>query len=265
MLVNRLRSAPLCEMCGGSGRTINPRVVERVRAHAEAVGPTLAALSLSHLAGDMVACTRCAGTGSPLRARVELAAYCGDEGAQAALGPRRHRPDCYVGPSEHVGDCGSWEWLPHRAFAAWVRGLQRWADLGRVPGWLPAFAAHAGFEVGLRGYQPGRAEAFEAAVETSRRMRAWLGDPGPHTLAFVRAAHDGAGPFASMPFPIRAMLSGVLQFEPGCGGVARQIDPDGLSSAGHVLGWSARNVGEAPVREAIQRSLIAWALSPGES
>lgn len=149
------------------------------------------------------------------------------------------------------------------AFPEWVRGLSRWADVGRVPGWLPAFAAHAGFEVGLRGYQPGRSEAFDAAVETSRRMRAWLGDPGPHTLVFVRAAHDGAGPFASMPFPIRAMLSGVLQFEPGCGGVARQIDPDGMSSAGHVLGWSARN-GEAPVREEIQRSLIAWALSPGE-
>ena len=66
MLVDRLRSAPLCEACAGDGgwvRSVPFSGQPRVR----------------------VECTRCAGTGSPLRARVELAAYCGDLAARSVV------------------------------------------------------------------------------------------------------------------------------------------------------------------------------------
>lgn len=59
-LAVRLRSAPMCGACDGCGAMRRD--------------------------DDVTPCRRCAGTGSPLRARVELAAHCGSPVARAALG-----------------------------------------------------------------------------------------------------------------------------------------------------------------------------------
>ena len=96
LLVERLRVASACERCGGSGRV--PVSAHEREGIAEAVRRGMTTDMVAALAvgiGD--ACPACAGTGSPLRARVELAAYCGDQAARAALGDRVvRRKDGYL-------------------------------------------------------------------------------------------------------------------------------------------------------------------------
>jgi hypothetical protein len=67
-------------------------------------------------------CPACAGTGSSLMARVQLAAYCRDETARA-IAPAREWSDAI--------------------FADWARGLAKWADVGPAPGWVLTRAAVA--------------------------------------------------------------------------------------------------------------------------
>jgi len=135
-LAERLRAAPVCERCGGR-RTW--RDCSRHRDDQVSCGPACGVWK------EALPCPACAGTGSPFRARLELAAYCGSEAARAALGGGWLR-DGWVHPDV-------------LAMESWVRGLNAWADVGPVPGWVLVRAAAR-----LVGEAPVRAAISSALI-----------------------------------------------------------------------------------------------------
>lgn len=174
VLVDRLRSAAPCEACGGAGMrtaTLGPKAGR---------------------ADYVAACTRCAGTGSPLRARVELAAYAGDAAARAALGA--------PWDGEHASG------LRALTFSDWTRGLSRWADVGPVPGMVPRVAADAVCNLAWV-VEPGEVLAREVALNRVRNAAA----TAPDTTDWIAAS------------------------------------------------WRFVR-GEQPVRDAVSRALVSWAL-----
>lgn len=216
-------------------------------------------------------CGPCAGAGSPLRARVALAAYCNDLPARLAIlgahNPAAHEippgmVDVATAPFPSVrvetgtfplpeGGHTSVRTVPDSPFAEWVRGLQRWADVGRHASWLEIVAVRAGAGVvhAVTAVPSGKAE------DVLNLCDAWLDRPtqanadawGNAACEWSRMRPDDRRYGVSVPFP------GTLQYPARSSIDARTRIAD-----------AARLAGEAPVREAIQRSLIAWALSPGE-
>jgi hypothetical protein len=176
-LVARLRTAPGCERCGGTGR---------VWVH----------LSRRHFAREET-CPPCAGTGSPFRARVELAAFAGHEAAAATLQPFADDPyvasgaptacsPCVAGDRRNytfAGD-GSWWCLKHahehHDLALWLRGLARWSDIGPAPGWALRMAAVAAARAALTALRCDDPHSSHPDWQAPRghRATAWLPPPG---------------------------------------------------------------------------------------
>lgn len=240
LLVARLRAAPVCERCEGYG-TAN-RIVVGGRRYATGEGP----------------CPPCAGTGSPFRARLELAAYCGSEAARAVC-PDAHLPIAASTFARHER---------HEAFAGFVSGLSRWADVGPVPGWVRRRAALAAsavaheawwdnhktehhsmpdFAPGLCCYGPNR--VLRAARDALLRD-----EPSPRFDAvWVRAFVEASPP----EDPLEWLVA------PEAGAPPEWSVRDEIAVAWNeaVPGHAARLAGEAPVRAAISSALIAWALA----
>jgi hypothetical protein len=259
-LVERLRRAPACERCDSS--TYGAGTLR--------VATTTAAL---------IACPSCAGTGYPLRARVELAAYCGDEAARLVVDPGHefgtyfHLPPTPDRPHGIHGD--------GVRFDEFVGDLSRWADVGPAPGWILVRAAVAAARVALPKYM---ADAHGLGIDAHGRL--YELDPGewvsraslneamlPVVLAPLRAieateavlvgkkdrheARDEIGEVV-LAAGLRVydawwrQLRNLLLLDecldaPGC-------LRDAVESA-------ARLAGEGPVRDAIRRELVAWALA----
>ena len=228
VIVARLRSAPACERCGGTG---------------------LVSMTLG--AGSQ-ACPSCAGTGSPLRARVELAAHCRDEAARAVIPiAEAHHPS---------GRWTSWEHMDqHQALGAWVKSLARWSDIHpRALGWVLVRAAVAAARVALeemrcddphsnspdwqapRGHRATGCASGAAPRRAIAAAEAWLaGDPTEERWTAFHVAYVEAGHLAWLPPPCSTAH------------VARILD---------AISAAAALAGEAPVRRAICDSLVSWAL-----
>jgi hypothetical protein len=249
VLVDRLRSAPPCEACGGSGRVLGPRAL----AIADSLEFTLAEAERAAPDAARVTCGSCAGTGSPRRARFELAAYCGDGAARLAIAAK----PCGCPPADNFDVCAS-----HGSFALWCRGLSRWADVGPVPGWVLVRAMNAGARVvcahWLGEHNPKERRALGIApIGSLEASEAWEDEPGEAThgewaVLWVRAWGPGwpGGPHGSQWLPV--LPAGA---QPGRG--LWSPGPD----VSMVLAECARNGGgEAPVREAVSLALTRWAL-----
>lgn len=244
VLVAWLRAAPVCERCGGTRRAY-------MRPQDDATRP----------------CSACAGTGSPFRARLELAAYCGSEAARAVCGPVEAQGWAAVANPGAL------------SLDVWLRGLSRWSDLHpRAPGWVLVRAAVAAARVALahvmaqeqvckcgsalRAHDIYSGHAFVHACdddfpcecgwleeEAPRRAieaaEAWLSDPSGHTGPAARRWDD-------------AIMSGVED------AILWLPPPPSMAGPDRVLRsieGAARLAGESSVREAVCRSLIEWALS----
>lgn len=223
VLVDRLRRAVPCESCGGYG------VSNVVRGDGERK-------SLG------VPCGRCAGTGSPFRALVELAAYCGHEAARLSLpqwrrcagagcylrcaAPTWHHPVDNSGLANAHIDCVD--------IGKWVAGLARW-----------------GQEIQVR-----------AAVAAARfiHSRAPVDHGGSRALVLLEAAEsldhkawcDAWGALSGgaewcrqwLPTPYNAMPNVHDMSIRVCAGMSR----------------TESTSGEPAVRSAIQSALVSWAL-----
>lgn len=167
LLVARLRAAPACEKCGGRGQ------VEAIE---------VPVLLSSVLRGERywrpltnphtVSCTACAGTGSPFRARVDLAAWLGSEAARHAVDPEHttgtyfHLPPTADRPHGIHGD--------GIRFDEWLSDLKRWADVGPASEWVLVFAGNVAMSVKgarLRGPSGGGGRLLSGltAVEEAAR------------------------------------------------------------------------------------------------
>lgn len=223
LIAERLRRAAPCGYCGGnlpiSGRGLYP---ERVR-----------------VAG-VIPCSLCAGTGSPYRARVELAAYCGDQSARATLpapcpngcGPVAKRMSCWA--------CHS----PNASIPTMVSGILRFADIGPVSGWVLIRAAVAAAREALTIWElaelgsnwPDDEETdFRAPRTAVKATEMWLDCPCEPCWSARHVAYVEAGHLAWLPTPWDA---GVRDSIAAC----------------------ARLAGEPAVRAAISSALISWAL-----
>jgi hypothetical protein len=218
-LVARLRAAPVCERCGGE-RVADVRREWR--------------------------CGACAGAGYALRARVELAAYCGDEAAIGAVGHQiKYACSCRGTDPTHGHGPLRVSGVP---FADWLAGLAVWADVGPAPGWVLAAAIHAPQRDALAACDEqwttiSRWKEARAAVDAMAR---WLSQPNEKHQAEVERRCDGAGPRLRFVTSMRHVFYDVGR---------DHYTADAILDAAVVLG-------EAPVRDAIRAALVAWALDP---
>lgn len=227
-LVARMRVAPGCEKCRGEGLVVTD------------IGPTRS-MPLD--------CRACAGTGSPLRARVELAAYCGDEAARQAVEVREQHG------WEVPAAGGGWVSAGRRAFQMWLAGLSRWSDVGPVPGWARRHAALAASRAAWPAVHPevrrpprvlldDALEAARLAQDSPMRdeaQRAWV-----EAFVVVSPPHD----------PLEWLVA------PEASSPPRWTVRDEVAVAWNeaVPGHAARWAGEQPVRSAICSALSQWAL-----
>lgn len=204
------------------------------------------------------------------RERLELAAYCGDEGARSVVNPADLANDwghCREDDEQpdHCESC-SW-WVVHQVgcpagrLPAWLQGLSRWgpevqvrAGLAAAEVALPVWELSQGFRYqasddSLRCIYSSR--AFSARLSRTwapRRalgaVRAWLEDPSEANRERWYQAQ---------------WVGGIPEWVPFCGD--RDVGP--VETHAFVLGVrsAAQATSEPKVREAIQRGLIAWALS----
>ena len=270
LLVARLRVAPGCETCGGRAWQL-----------------------LSHGRGGLPAphsCVACAGTGTPFRARVELAAYCSDESARGALGYGPMSMRSVVGAVEcPTTDTPLVEIAYVYTLPSWLRGLSRWADIGPVPGWvlvragaaaarvaLPVWEASLGWtwSGGRLLFQGVAGEDVDATLDRGIDVR--VGAP--------RRAIDAADAWLACPCEGHRIAACVtlLDAMPTEGGNGRAWLPCppnrptggwGLETVGvwpstadtaewntRAVSLSARLAGEPAVRAAIQEALVSWSL-----
>lgn len=219
-----LRSEPLCETCGGTGKKrVAGEAPYACHDHRDGM------LSCGPTCGIWRTCSRCAGTGSRLQARIELAAYCGDLGALAAL--------CCPHDDIRDGDrgCICYYARPETPFAAWVARLSRWADVGRAPERAAVAAARHVWARAPRDHGGDRALRLLEGAE------AWLSGLGSKRWSDAWGGLSGGAEWcrAWLPTPYDAM--------PNVHALSVEV--------------CARIAGEQPVREAISSSLIRWALS----
>jgi hypothetical protein len=238
---------------------------------------------------DAGQCSLCAGTGSPFRARVELAAYAGSEAARAAVGaPILVAPA--LPPLPCPGSEGSWHAAPHGAcfcgygydahvnpdknprlarelgLGAFLRGLSLWADVGPAPGWVLVRAAVAAARVALPEWEiqnvdefdyqePGGAWRSASVVGDAPRRaieaaEAWLACPCEEHLG---AWHDACvAQDGNALVPVWVPYPNIHDYfgqRRGCALDAHER----IAAASHLAG-------EAPVLNAIRSSLIEWSL-----
>jgi hypothetical protein len=179
--------------------------------------------------------------------RVELAAYCGHEGARQLLKPEatRYNPWCPCdlgtpfGPHTDCCEDKSWNW------ERWIAGLARWGH------WVQTLAAVAAARVAL--------EKWESSDPFSR----------PNLLAVRPGAYGGYAPPTLMG-PRRAIESIEQWLRCPCEACMHKWDRAWHATnahwcppvwTGHVWVLAAvRYAGLLPVRSAIESRLIEWAL-----
>jgi hypothetical protein len=253
-LVARLRAAPGCERCDGHGKRW---LVGNGWNKTSFADPSDAGVMREE------SCAPCAGTGSPLRARVDLAAYCGDEAAIEVLGA----PLVAALLAPVVGQTAR-AYLDHQAlgalvgqinagarpstFSPWLAGLSRWADVGPAPGWVLRRAAAAAAREAQHHApccpnhdNPAEPEFMEgcprwdAAARALEADEAWLACPCEEHWSALHVAYVEAGHLAWLPAP--------------------WTTPD-VTRTVESIAAAAQLAGEDRVRDAIRSSLAEWAL-----
>jgi hypothetical protein len=168
--------------------------------------------------------------------RVELAAYCGDEGALACLNVKFDHG--WAIPEGRITDA----WVNGRDFDAWNVGLVRWGTEVRVR--ASVAAARLAWN---HYYRPGTVLFDRDTLNAIEAAEAWLNCPcDQHVAACSRLIPANNGP----PIPVFACAPLALIL-PWHGETPRR----GLEVV-------ARLGGEARVWKAIKDTLIAWALRP---
>jgi hypothetical protein len=259
-LVARLRTAPGCERCGGTGK-------------AGPWDPAWDALDVRR-----APCPSCAGTGSPFRARVELAAYAGSEAARAAC-PDAERPmkASTFAPHER-----------HEAFSGFISGLSRWSDIS--PGgpcapacWGPNEAGERVHADGCRSFVRGwvliLASVAAARVAHKAARRAASG-PGGQSMSALAARE-------ALRASLRSAIAAIEAAEKWLACPCEEHERAVVSASGGSPGsritfyegpaillrsWGIKEqweqavfraselAGESPVLNAIRSSLIEWSL-----
>ena len=176
-----------------------------------------------------------------------MAAYCGDEGAQEALGLWRCK-ECGCCCSVETRGC------LQCPLAYWVRDLRHWGQAVQVRAAVAAarvaLCEHEregslAFVQAMANRAHGKEMAFQQFHAPRRAIEAaeaWLAAPSDATQESWRRANVAAGyPFHSDWLPPAFNMDAVPREE--------------------TLQRCARLAGEAPVREAIQSALIGWALA----
>lgn len=228
LLVARLRAAPVCGACGGR-RLVTPPTS----------GPR---------AGDpryTEGCPACAGTGSPFRARLELAAYCGHAPATAARG-------------------GAWtpEWqasVDGLALPVWLPGLSRWgAETLQRAALAAARACEAPWRA--RVIDPDGAYAGEGWPSQPEQIAEAL-DEAERALPLADRVPTGHL-VARESLPDFAYFAAVAVLGDQSGGHPERRAVRAILGNGHANRTAALEVaGEAPARAAICSTLVAWALA----
>lgn len=265
-LVERMRYRPwaptVCERCNSKGTW---RDCSRHREDQLSCGPSCGVWR------EAVPCPSCAGTGSPLQARLELAAYCGDEAARAVVGPD--------GPGSGFG----WACADNGRFDLWVRGLSRWSDLHEsAPGWVLVRAAVATARLtkvapcgpvnaGSWGACCPMHSGFQVASATAG---AWLACPCDEHAQACREASLALDPTPSgrgIDYPESAFLQALAAIFWRHEGVdartgqRRAVDEGRANShAEHAVREAVKVAGEQAAREAIASFLRSWALGEDE-
>lgn len=187
-------------------------------------------------------CPSCAGTGLTLRPRVELAAYCGDEA------------------SRHAGGLEGWA-TPNinpteRPFSEWLAGLSRWGPRVLVR------AAIAAARVALR-FLPCGGSPHRQQGKAGRWYRkvgiepCGAGEWEPCECDEARRAIEAAEAWVECPCEEHLLAWWEAVPQPPLTWVPVPLDTE----LGHLaIQGAAQLAGEAPVRSAIQRALISWAL-----
>lgn len=199
--------------------------------------------------------------GTLTRERLELAAYCGHEGARAALGPFLLWPECACGrPGDEracVG-CG-----PLATLDAFVGGLDwRWRTDVLVRACLAAAVPAAEAENLNRAAS--NADSCRRTVRSARDvMEAWLAVQNGQTLSEWASLTEFS---VDLPgFLPRVRLPNVEERRPRLrrADLAEAIYAASVTLATRCVG--GHREADAIIREAIQRALIAWALCPSPS
>jgi hypothetical protein len=295
-LVARLRTAPGCERCGGTGRLAlvpgTPMAMDEDRRTFRPARPGETPYGVLREDGSAVearpgyyhrgradtSCPSCVGTGSPFRARVELAAYCGDEAPRAALGggwlardfKTIDRADARVWWGTSDGD--KWRIFDLGGFA---QNLSRWADVGPHAGWVLVLASVAAARVALAPWEQSKAGSGPNAGHADTHSDAPDEPPWPQSILDCpectnhapRRAIEAAEKWLACPCEEheRAVVSA------GGGSPGSRITfYEGpailLRSWGIKAQWeqavlrASELAGESPVLNAIRSSLIEWSL-----
>ena len=242
LLRERIRAGEACSQCCGTGRwKVDP------------------------CSGPEVTCSSCAGLS--LQQRVELAAYCGDEVSRLVVG--------VIYPCKLCSGSG-WCWLASTAgnayrmqagprpalhhekwsepirvacqcFKDWLSGLSRWGRPVLVRAACAAARVALHVWEGTRGAARPDAGGWAADMAPRRAIEAaeaWLACPCEEHLA-VWAPFRSLGAYPDLPE-----------------WVPRSFDTrsDRAQNPLARVQSAARLTGEQPVREAIQRALVEWAL-----
>lgn len=243
VLLERLRAEPPCKECGGRGRTY---VEDRDAARdaltrpttADGMRPTIDAIN-AVLFVTPKPCSRCAGTGSLLRARVEIAAWAGHAAARlvVVLG---EAPDAWV----------TWRSADEATLSIWLAGLSRWGVEAQVAAALGA--ARACYE---HLVDPTNREVIPWVTVGTLAARALI-EAGEAWLACPCAKHGDEWSLLFSPevdywVPVSTMA---IESAPG----RRPGAPSDMARRGPLSAASV--IGEPAVREAAAAAVRRWAL-----
>jgi hypothetical protein len=258
VLVDRLRSAPPCEACGGTGKL--RRTCKNHGQDLVSCGPSCAIWARR----PAEACLSCAGGGVPFRARLELAAYCGDEAAQIVTPDDPRKWGATVSGHGLADGCQACGWaLIHRfncpalSFKDWSSAFVRWGPRVQV---LAAVAAARvvlpawcdGTRLSGRAMHTARAAREGYCGRCTKRMAGWAepGDLIEAAEAWLAVPTDDVREHwrSVMPFAVEPCWTPSTRSALGC----RETNTPAVCAA---------MVGEGQVRAAIQSTLVAWALA----
>jgi hypothetical protein len=246
VLVDRLRSAPMCAVCHGARLESPPRSGRRMGE-----------------AGYGQICTACA-SGQPFRDRLELAAYCGDAAARIVCPDDPRTWGATVTGHGLQDGCPACGWaLIHRydceglAFKDWSSAFVRWgpevqvrAAVAAARAVLPAWCD--GTRLSGRAMHTARAARDGYCGRCTKRTAGWA-EPGD----MIEAAEA----WLAVPTDeVREYWHSVMPDAP---------EPCWTPSTRSALGCRETNtpaicagmIGEGAVRAAIQAALTAWALA----
>lgn len=194
--------------------------------------------------------------------RLELAAYCGHEGARATLDARI--PTLVTG-LWHDEDNRPVHTTENSRTGEWVAGLSRWGPAVQVRAAVAAARVAWGEAVAAEQRRPSAAGLLSMAAINA--VEQWLKDPNEGNRidaarAFLAARPVDAGlQFRWLPMvPTRYQAGTHPTPEGGGWGEEPPYPGPSLWHPGEIMA-AAELAGEAPIRAAIQSALIAWALA----